>query len=122
MDIRSSNKAEIYGHLKDGRILAISTAGDSSLPKVLDYYLSNMELKYTYNTFGNMWTNQSDRQWLAIVNLPNIFRLYFKYSYLLKIGYAWRRLRWIKVEINESEYRLSLVKSKNELPRSIWGS
>lgn len=122
MDIKSSTKEEIYGLLKDGRVLTISTAGAPKLASVLDYYLSSMELKYTYNSFGNMWTNNSDREWLAIVNLPNIFRLYFKYSYLLKIGYAWRQLRWIKVEINEGEYRLSVVKNKNELPRSIWSS
>ncbi|MBM7424673.1 hypothetical protein HNR64_003006 [Spongiibacter marinus] len=122
MDIKSKNKEEIYRHLKEGRILTIPISEDPNLSNVLDYYLSSMELKYTYNTFGNMLTNQSDREWLAIVNLPNIFRLYFKYRHLLKIGYAWRQLRWIKVEINEGEYRLSAVKSKNELPRSIWGS
>ena len=119
MDLKLLTNIEIYNLLRTGDECVIDTSDEPSLSKTLSYYIDDLELRHTYKSHLNLTSND----WDFFLNIGNVCRLYFKYRYLLKLEYAWAKLRWIKVKTDTmppcKTYTLCYVHEKANMPSSL---
>lgn len=122
MDLESIEKEEIFNLLSSGEEVIIDTKNNPTLSKVISYYIDQLEINITYPQFSS----SSNSEWQLLLNFPTVLRLYTSHSYVRKLGYAWRRLKWIKVKTDDvppcNEYRLQYVHKKENMPSSVWGT
>ncbi len=122
MDLRHNTREEILETLRTGELISIDVSKDRKLAKVLSYYIEQLEISYTRTGI----LSSSNSEWMFILNLPAAILSFTTYSYVRKLGYAWKSLKWIKVETDGvppcKEFKLQYVRSKQNLPSSVWGT
>ncbi len=122
MNLRILTRQEILKELSSGKEVVIDASREPAMSKALSFYIEQLEIRYTYWSIVSGYHSDCS----LLMNVSNMFRLYTRYPFLLKLGHSWRRLKWITVETDTmppcSIYKLKFVGSKENMPTNVYGA